>query len=307
MKAVVTGATGAIGMALLELLEKNKIKTLVLCRMSSSRSSRIKESEYITKADCPLSEIKNFSLEEKYDVFFHFAWDGTFGDSRNDMYLQNNNVKYTLDAVNLASRLGCTTFVGAGSQAEYGRCEGEVSPDTLARPETGYGIAKLSAGLFSREEASKLNIKHIWARILSVYGPYDTERTMVMSTIRKLMQKDVPEFTPAEQMWDYLYSKDAARAFLALAEHGRHGEVYCLGSGEAYPLKEYILKIRDAVCADAALAIGKIPYPERQPMYLKADISKLKDHTGFEPSYPFEEGIAQTVRWAKEELFDIQK
>ena len=55
MRAVISGATGAIGMALVELLEKNKIETLVLCRESSARSSRIKESEYVKKADCPLS------------------------------------------------------------------------------------------------------------------------------------------------------------------------------------------------------------------------------------------------------------
>ena len=307
MKAVVTGATGAIGMALIELLEKNKIKTLVLCRKDSPRSLRIKENDYIKKVDCPLSEMKNFHSQEKYDIFFHFAWDGTFGENRNNLYLQNDNVRYTLDAVNLASRLGCNTFIGAGSHAEYGRCEGDIAPNTPANPETGYGIAKLCAGLLSREEAQRLSIKHIWVRILSVYGSYDTERTMVMSTIKKLMQGEVPEFTPAEQMWDYLYSKDAAKAFLALAEHGKSGEVYCLGSGESHPLKEYILKIRDEVDSEGKLDIGKIPYAAKQPMYLKADITKLNAHTGFTPSYTFEEGIAETVLWAKEEFLDISK
>ena len=36
------------------------------------------------------------------------------------MYIQNKNVEYTLDAVYLAKRFGCDTFIGAGSQAEYG-------------------------------------------------------------------------------------------------------------------------------------------------------------------------------------------
>ena len=303
MRAVVTGATGAIGMALLGVLEKNKIETLVLCRKNSSRASQIKESEYIKKADCSLSDMNSFSAEGKFDVFFHFAWDGTIGETRNDMYLQNNNVKYTLDAVNLASRLGCHTFIGAGSQAEYGKCEGVITPRTATFPEMGYGIAKLCAGQMSREEAHKLQMKHIWVRILSVYGPYDTDKTMVMSTIKKLLSGDTPVFTPAEQMWDYLYSKDAARAFLLLAQNGKDGEVYCLGSAIAKPLKDYIGKIRDEVNKDAELAIGAIPYGAKQTMHLEADISKLTEHTGFVPEYTFDEGIAETVAWVKKDFF----
>ena len=298
MKAVVTGATGAIGMALLELLEKNRIETLVLCRASSSRASKIKESEYIKKADCSLSEMKDFNSDEKYDVFFHFAWDGTFGETRDDLYLQSDNIRFTLDAVNLAKRLGCRTFIGAGSQAEYGRCEGIISPDTPTAPTMGYGIAKLSAGLLSREEANKLGIEHIWVRILSVYGPYDTDRTMVMSTIRKLLAGETAMFTPAEQIWDYIYSKDAARAFLSLAQKGKGGETYCLGGGKSMPLKNYITIIKDEISA-GELAIGAIPYNPKQTMHLEADISKLTEHTGFVPKYSFEEGIKETVAWVK--------
>ena len=299
MKAVVTGATGAIGMALLELLEKNRIETLVLCRADSSRASNIKESEYIKKADCSLSDLKDFGAEGGYDVFFHFAWDGTFGETRDNLYLQNDNVRYTLDAVNLAKRLGCKTFIGAGSQAEYGKCEGIISPETPTFPEMGYGIAKLSAGLLSREEAHKIGISHIWVRIFSVYGPYDTDKTMVMSTIKKLLMGETPQFTPAEQMWDYLYSKDAARAFLSIAEKGRDGEVYCLGSGKARPLKDYITDIRDEVNKDAALDIGAIPYNPKQTMFLMADVTKLTEHTGFSPTYTFKDGIEETVAFAK--------
>ena len=42
----------------------------------------------------------------KPDVFYHFGWDGTFGDCRNDMYIQNMNVKYALDAVKCSGCYG---------------------------------------------------------------------------------------------------------------------------------------------------------------------------------------------------------
>ena len=301
VRAVISGATGAIGMALVELLEVSEIETLVLCRADSKRIARIKESKYIRVAECSLDQMKSFSLEndKKYDVFFHFAWAGTWGEARSDLYLQNENVRYTLDAVELAARLGCKKFIGAGSQAEYGRYEGIISPKTPAYPENGYGIAKLCAGQLSREQASKHKMDHIWVRILSVFGPYDSDKTMVMSAVRKLLAGEIPSFTPAEQLWDYIYSKDAARAFLALAENGKSGEVYCLGSGCSVPLCEYVYKIRDAIDKDAPLGIGDVPYADRQVMHLQADISKLTQHTGFAPRYSFEEGIKETVAWAK--------
>lgn len=96
---------------------------------------------------------------------------------------QLQNIQYTLDAVELASRIGCKKFVGAGSQAEYGRVEGVLSASTPVFPENGYGIAKLCAGQMSRILCEQKQIEHIWTRILSIYGPYDGENTMIMSSI----------------------------------------------------------------------------------------------------------------------------
>ncbi len=305
MKAVVSGATGAVGMALLNELIRREIPTLVLCRANSPRSERIPEHPLITKVDCPLSEMKEKTREnltggKSYEVFFHFAWEGTTGEARNDMPLQNRNVSYTLDAVELAARLGCHTFIGAGSQAEYGRVEGKLTPETPAFPENGYGIAKLCAGQMSRIMCEKMGMRHMWARILSVYGPYDTPNSMVMSTVRKLMKGEKASFTAGEQIWDYLYSEDAAKAFLAMAESGKSGKIYCLGSGAPMPLRDYILQLRDAVSPHAVLGLGEVPYAPKQVMYLCADITELQQDTGFTPTVSFAEGIRRTVAWAKE-------
>ena len=235
--------------------------------------------------------------DETYDVFFHLAWDGTIGEGRNDLYLQNRNVTYTLDAVKLASRLGCHTFVGAGSQAEYGRVEGKLNSKTPAYPENGYGMAKLAAGQMSRLLCEQKGMRQVWARILSVYGPFEGERSMVMSTLLKLRRGEVPAFTKGEQIWDYLYSEDAARALLAIAEKGKHGGVYCLGSGNPQPLSVYIEEIRDVVSPGSELALGAIPYSAGQVMYLCADLTELTNDTGFVPQTSFREGIRKMVEW----------
>lgn len=162
-RAIVTGATGAIGTALVQDLISNGIEVLVFCREGSKRNTQIPEHELVTKKFCALSELANLQNDtgKDYDVFYHFAWCGTTGVARNDMYLQNENVRFALDAVSAAKRFGCHAFVGAGSQAEYGRVEGVLKPDTPVFPEMGYGIAKLCAGQMTREYAHQLGLKHI--------------------------------------------------------------------------------------------------------------------------------------------------
>ncbi len=303
-KAVITGPTGAVGMALIQCLSDNGIDVVAVVRPGSARADRIKESEHVSVVYCDLKELDKLPslIEGGADVFYHFAWDGTFGDSRNNMYLQNNNVKYALDAVDAAYELGCNTFIGAGSQAEYGRFEGELNASVPAFPENGYGIAKLCAGQMTRIACQQKGIRHIWTRILSVYGPYDGDKTMVSSTIIKLMNSEKPSCTKGEQMWDYLYSKDAARAFMMLADGGVDGKVYCLGGGMARPLKDYINLIRGAVGNDVEIGFGDIPYSDKQVMHLCADINELTKDTGFTPIYTFEQGIEETVGWWRSHL-----
>ncbi len=303
-RAVITGPTGAIGIALINELVANNIEVYAVCRPGSKRIARIPEDEKVTIIECSLSDIEKLPLliERKTDVFYHFAWDGTFGESRNDMELQNNNVKYTLQAVRVAKELGCTKFVGAGSQAEYGRVEGVLRPDTPAFPENGYGIAKLCAGQMTRILCGQLGIEHVWTRILSIYGPYDGENTMIMSTISKLLNGGKPALTKGEQMWDYLYSGDVAKAFRLIGEKGKDGETYCLGSGKARPLKEYVEILRDSIDSTLPLGIGERPYGDKQVMYLCADIENLTRDTGFVPDTDFVEGIIKTIEFVRKEI-----
>lgn len=300
-RAVITGPTGAIGIALIEYLENQGVEVIAVVRPGSKRADRIKESRLVSKVECDLSNLSGLPklIKGGADVFYHFGWDGTFGSSRNDMYLQNNNVKYALNAVEAAAALGCSKFIGAGSQAEYGRFEGKLNEETPAFPENGYGIAKLCAGQMTRILAAQKGIEHIWTRILSIYGPYDGDNTMVTSTVRKLIAGEIPACTKGEQMWDYLYSKDAAKAMYLLGLKGVNGRTYCIGSGSAVPLRDYIESIKAAVNPGACINYGAVPYSDKQVMYLCADIETLKKDTGFVPDYTFEQGIRETVDWNK--------
>lgn len=323
-RAIITGATGAIGMALAELLIKENIEVLVLTRSESKRNEQLRKladsfgNGMINIVECDysgLSEMEN-NTGKDWDCFFHLAWAGASGPGRNDMYLQNGNVRMSLDAVALAKRFGCRKFVGAGSQAEYGRpyiriknedsTDGSsvtfddryrLRPDTPAFPEMGYGYAKLCAGQMTRDYAHQLGLEHNWLRVLSVFGPYDGE-SILKQAVRSFKDGISPDFTKGEQIWDFVYSKDAALAFYDVAEKGTDGKTYVLGSGAERPLAEYLSVARDIICPGLELKLGARPYGENQVMFLAADTSELKNDTGFECRYTFEEGIRDMMGYS---------
>ncbi len=307
---VITGATGTIGMALIRRCIERGIRAFILVNPESRRLGRIPDDPLITVIKCGLSDLADadgasLGLERTddgrfADAMIHLAWSGTIGDGRNNRALQEQNAAYAEDAVRLAKRLGCTVFVGAGSQAEYGRVSGVISADTPCAPENEYGRAKLSAGIATRKLCRELGIRHIWPRILSIYGPYDGEMTMIMSLISALLAGSVPALTKGEQMWDYLYADDAADAILLLAEKGVDGCIYPIGSGVARPLREYIEIIRDLIDPSLELGFGQVPYSDRQVMHLCADISALSSHTGFAPRVDFTEGASATIAFVRD-------
>lgn len=305
--AMITGPTGAVGRALIEILIENGINVLAVTRKNTKRLSNIPSSPLVRTVGLDLSELKSLpeivsQLPGEYDAFYHLGWADTFGeDARNDVRSQLLNVGYSVDALEAAAKMGVKVFIGAGSQAEYGRHEGALSEKTPAFPENGYGIAKLAAGEFTRLRASQLHIRHIWTRILSVYGPCDGKGTMIMSAIRALLNGERPSLTKGEQLWDYLYSKDAGRALYLIGEKGKDQRVYCLGSGTKRPLREYMEELRDAIDPSLPLGIGERPYSKNQVMSLFADISALTEDTGFVPSYSFSEGIRETIDWVRKE------
>lgn len=302
--AVLTGPTGAIGTALCETLANAGIKVYAVCRPNSKRSDAIPQTPLINKVFCDLSDLSSLKelIPEKIDAFYHFGWAHTIGDGRNDMKSQIENMGYTIDAVRAAHDLGCEIFIGAGSQAEYGRVDGVLTPQTPCFPENGYGIAKLAAGNMSRIECEKFGISHAWVRILSVYGPRDSKATMVSGLIAQLLKGEKPPLTQGIQKWDYLYSYDAARAFLLIAKHGVDGKTYVLGGGKALPLREYIEVIRDYIDPSLPLGFGEVPYGPKQVMCLLADIRELTEDTGFIPETTFSEGIKTTVNSFKGDL-----
>ncbi len=292
-RAIISGATGTIGTALTQLLVDEGVEVMILTREDSRRNHRIISHPLVQVRECDydrLDEMDN-DTEKDWDCFFHFAWAGAAGEGRNDMFLQNRNVNIALKAVKMARTFGCRKFIGAGSQAEYGHHEGKLTPETPVFPDMGYGYAKLCAGMMTRDYAHQLGMEHNWLRVISIYGPHDGINSLIAQTVISLKNGISPEFTKGEQIWDYVYSKDAARAFFCVAEKGTDGKVYILGSGSERPLAEYLSIMRDILAPGLELKLGARPYGINQVMYLAADPMELMQDTEYKPQYTFEQGI----------------
>ena len=314
--AVITGATGCIGRSLINVCISHGYEVLAIIHRSSARAEELKNIEHCHVLPLDLDEYDKgiIRAEESetrdsldvcdsldvqnnlsgFELFFHLAWIAPSGEGRNNTDIQTSNIQYTLAAVRLAHSLGCSVFIGAGSQAEYGRVSAPIAPDTPTFPENGYGIAKLCAGQMTRILCNQLGMKHIWCRILSVYGPYDGEKTLISTAIRFMLTGSDTEFTPCEQMWDYIYSDDAALAMLTCAQKGTSGNIYIIGSGEARPLKDYINIIAEITDYRGTPGFGRRPYNDKQVMFLQADPSSLCG-IGFKPSVNFREGVRRTI------------
>jgi nucleoside-diphosphate-sugar epimerase len=300
--AIITGATGMIGTALiLECLKKGMRVTAVV-RPASARLDRIPSLDGLTVIKCGLEEMDKLPglAAGGQDVFFHLGWGDTDRSGRNDAQKQQKNVEASLKAAGAAAKLKCKVFVGAGSQAEYGRYDVPIREDFEKKPDTAYGRAKIDACKTSAEFCSGSGIKHVWARIFSVYGPNDTPASMVMYCIDRMLKKERVSLSACTQTWDFLYCADAARALMFAAESGRDREAYNVGSGTGRKLMEYVNIIAKAAGNKAELGFGDVAAPAAGLQNLTADISKIAGHTGFKPAVSFEQGIKETIKWCEE-------
>ena len=296
---IITGATGMVGATMIEQMLADGIRVTGIVRPASAKMKNLTPHQNLEIIECDIDNLLSLkeTLSHDYDTFFHFAWNGTYGASREDIRLQTQNVIDTLDAIELAHAIGCKAFVGAGSQAEFGPVEGTISDAVPKNPVTGYGIAKLDACRMGKILCEQYGIRHSWGRIVSTYGPRDNSYTMVMSSIINMLDGKRMQFTKGEQTWDYLYGGDCSRAFYLIGKYGKHGKAYTIGSGQTRQLKDYITAIRDTVAPSLEIGLGEREYYPNQVMHLCADITELKEDTGFEPEVSFEEGIRRTVHW----------
>jgi UDP-glucose 4-epimerase len=284
-------------------LERENIELGLLVRRSSNlgrlepmpNNARLIYGEL---ADLPEKEILDFGPE----ILIHAAWHGVTNQHRNDPAQIWQNLGPTVKLVEFAAKAGCRSFVGMGSQAEYGPLNRVIHEDANTLPTTIYGATKLAACHLTRVLCSQNNIRWAWLRVFSTYGPMEDLSWMIPYLIRTLLRKEKPSLTACEQVWDFLFGPDAAEAVWAVAKTSSAEGIFNLGSGRGESLRKIVETLRDAIDPGLPLGIGEVQYRPDQVMHLQADIGRLTQATGWKPATSLEEGIRQTVAWHKAQM-----
>ena len=304
LTAVVTGADGFIGKALLKELSNNCVNIYAVVRNESVDIESIKDISGVNIIYCDMNHIDELpdKINQTADVFFHLAWFGSTGDVRGDYDVQLKNVDWTINAVRIAKKLGCQRFVGAGTLAELD--VNAYIPLDYSKPNkvSCYGVAKIAAHYMSKIECHNLGIEHLWAYISNTYGPGNYTSNFVNFAAKILLTGQAADFTSGEQFYDFVYINDVAQALYCIAKSGQNNCAYYIGSGRPGRLKDFIKTIRDEIDPKIQLNLGAIPFNGVAHPKTTFDSSKLMKDTGYQPTTCFEAGIAETVSWIKMQI-----
>lgn len=295
---LITGATSFIGVHLINECLRNDCKVIAVVRPNSKNLNRLPNSSFVEVVELELEEIEDIPEkigDKRIDVFYHLAWEGTRVPYRDDFVLQNKNYECTIKAMKMANKIGCNTFIGTGSQAEYGICSGKIDENYKANPTTEYGKFKLKSYETLKIMAEENDMKFIWIRIFSAYGILDYKGTLIMSTLDKMRRNESIKLTECIQKWDYIYVEDVARILYLFVNENCENGVYNVASGESRELKEFVIEMKNISKSKSELKFGAIPYNNEGIRNLEPVIDKLKQNLRYSCKVSFKEGIRKIL------------
>jgi dTDP-glucose 4,6-dehydratase len=129
------------------------------------------------------------------------------------------------------------------------------------------------------------------------YGPYQfPEKLIPLMISNALEDQPLPIYGDGQQVRDWLYVDDHARAILTVIERGRSGEIYNIGGSRALPNLDVVRKILAAVGKPESLMQTVKDRPGHDRRYALST-QKLVRETGWQARVPFEEGLRATIDW----------
>ena len=232
------------------------------------------------------------SLPEKYEGkrFYHISTDEVYGA------LEMNRPEGIKPP-----------YATAASSTQHHLAYGDqfFHEDTPYRPHSPYSASKASSDHFVRAYHDTYGMPTIVTNCSNNYGPYQFPEKLIPLFINNIRhRKPLPVYGKGENIRDWLYVEDHARAIDAIFHKGRVAETYNIGGFNEWKNIDIIKVLINTV--DRLLGrtegedLGLITYVTDRPGHdarYAIDSSKLQRELGWEPSLQFEEGIEKTVRW----------
>lgn len=299
MKALITGSEGFVGKYLRAELEAHgyDVTGLDLAPGEKTVAVNLLEAE---KVDALLEEMQP-------EVIFHLAGQANVGLSwkKPAMTMEINLVA----AVNLmeAARKYCPgcAIVLVGSSDEYGNLKEKgqlVSEETPLQPMTPYAISKIAQEQTGQAYAKAYGMKICMTRSFNHGGAGQKPGFMIPDFAQGIVKAERGEADAVcvgnlSSKRDFTHVKDIVRAYRLIAEKGKAGEIYNVGSGKTYSAQEVLDRL--IVLAKAPVAVKQDPArmrPSDTPV-ICCDHSKLTRDTGWEPEIPLDEILKDTLEY----------
>lgn len=288
-KALVTGASGFIGIHLCRALIKSGADVNAVSRSRHSQSTGIRW----WQADlCDLATTTKIMREVKPDFIFHLASEVT-GKRNLEVVLPtfNNNLVTSINLMTIAAEQGCQRFILAGSMEE-------PEPNSLAIPCSPYAASKCAVSSYARMFKELYKLPIVLAKLFMVYGPEQRDVTkLIPYTILSLTKNDPPEFSSGLRPVDWIYVEDVVEGFLrcALTEE----VVDCpleFGSGNLVKIREVVDEIVRLMQTTVQPLFGVLPDRAFEQVRV-ANIHETFMKTGWKPRVSLQEGLEKTIAW----------
>lgn len=300
MNILVTGANGFLGSNLIDSLSKQNHNIYAL----SINDNNLKKFNNIKFDSMKLNNIallKNKILAFKPEVVIHCAWIGANAYKDINDIRQFDNVKYSLDLLQILKEINNLYFVCIGSMAEYGIKDFKVSEEELEDPRSMYGVSKYMLKLYSKIICEKNNFKWLWIRPSYVYGENDVETRLIPRVITKCLKNENLVLNSCDSVVDYIYIKDFVDGVCELIYTSSEG-VYNICSGEQYCIKDIVTIIHKISNTKSSIFFDSSLDREGFSKYICGVNTKIIKKTNWLPQTKINQGLIRTTNFLRGEI-----
>lgn len=197
-------------------------------------------------------------------------------------------------------RANVAKVVHIGTDEVYGSiAEGSWTEEWPLLPNSPYSAAKASAELLARAYSVTYGLTIATTRCSNNYGPYQFPEKVIPLFVTNLIDgKKVPLYGDGLNVRDWLHVDDHCRGIQLVVEAGEAGHSYNIGGGRELANIELTTKVLEAMGADWNM-VEHVEDRKGHDLRYSVDDSKLRA-MGYQPRHTFEEGLAETVQWYKD-------